>query len=557
MNNSKKIYLAVVMLSTFLIALIPVFHVGLSVGKEWKGVVPEYIEDSAYYYARINDVVRGNPLIGNPYFIEYKDEIPPAFFVSDWLASLPFFIGLPFSVSVVFNIILWSLIFITIIYFLFNKFGMDPKLSAVCSIIVYFQVFWLFVRPVSMQVIFPAYLLFLYAIFHWQEEPLDKKRSWFLVIASIYSIYIYTYLMQLVLVTYGLLVLFYFYKKNNDYLKNLFRILLLIFVSSLPFLLVTFFQVSHPLYTETLNRIGFLETHLPRMELYYYGRWVVFTIIIWYFSRRFFGVYKTEDSKKLFNFFLLTGTALLITASSNIITGKELELANHLGRFITLWFPVAFTTYLFLFYKVLKDKGETTNRAKKLIIGFFVVIGIFVMIRNVPRAFTFFRNSPDSMSKVQTYKDPLMWLEKNIEVASVIWATDRLSVYIPIETSHYVLFHPSAFLQIVSDKELEERYLISQFLRGGATRDKIEQDVGIYGGAGKALLGPSMQVHFDGMYKVYTEQISVDILTHLKKFGVRYIVVDGENNIEIEQVNKLPVKEVHRSENFVVYILLF
>ena len=193
-------------LLVLLICLVPIFHIGFTVGDNWKGIVPEYIEDSNYYYARINDVVRGYPFGGNPYFVEHKDSISPAFFISDWVASMPFLIGLPFNLGIIFNVIVWSEIFVFILYFLFKKFEVSEINSIVFSIVTWLQVFWLFVRPVVMQVIFPGYALFLLALFLWIENK-SKKRTFFLVLTSLYCIYIYTYLLQIVFFTF--LIIFF------------------------------------------------------------------------------------------------------------------------------------------------------------------------------------------------------------------------------------------------------------------------------------------------------------------------------------------------------------
>ena len=154
----------------FLTSLIPVFHIKNTVGSEWKGIVPEYIEDSSYYYARVNDVVRGNLLVGNPYFMEHKDSISPAFFLSDWFASIPFILKMPFNFGVLFNIIFWSEVFVLTLYFLFRRFGVSEIQSSIFSFLTYLQVFWLFVRPVAMQVIFPGYALFLLSLFIWSND---------------------------------------------------------------------------------------------------------------------------------------------------------------------------------------------------------------------------------------------------------------------------------------------------------------------------------------------------------------------------------------------------
>ncbi len=555
MIQTKKIYLGLMFLAVFLVSLVPVFHIWSAVGASWKGIVPEYIEDSSYYYARINNVVRGHPFIGNPYFIEHAKSISPAFFVSDWLASAPFVLGIPFNISIVFNIIFWSEVFVFILYFLFKHFDCSDGESFIFSTLTYIQVFWLFVRPVAMQVVFPAYGLFLLTLFLWLKEKDNKKKILFVVLSSLYCVYIYTYLLQIVFFTFIIVFLQFLISKNWEALKKFIKILFIILAFSIPFLIISYIQISNPLYPETINRIGLLYTHIPRMEFYYYGRWVVAVIFLWFLSRKWIPSFKSEENNQIYNFILITGLGLLVASGSNIITGRELEISNHIGRFIIWWFGVTFFVYLSIFIKNYQSQISSLNLYKKICLFLIMLVCIGAMVRNIPRAFPFFKLNKANLVNIQNYGGPLNWLKENASQPSVVWADDRFSGYVPIYTKDYVLFHPSGVLQLVSDKELEDRYLVSKFLSGGLTRADIEREVGLYGGAGKALKGPYMQADFDYMYNRYQVDIKPNILKFLTDFKVQYIVIDLDNKTEMTKVKKFPVNEVYNDSHFVIYKL--
>lgn len=555
MSPTSKTPISAMVFLVALISLVPVFHVGSLVGNSWRGVVPEYIEDSSYYYARVNDVVRGHYLIGNPYFIEHKDSIPPAFFLSDIIDSLPYFV-MPFSWAVVFNIVLWSEVFVLLLYVIFRRLGFSETISPIFPVLMYVQAFWLFVRPVSMQTIFPAYLLFLLALFLWLKDDQNTTARWFLLASSVFAIYVYTYLMQIIVITYGVVFLYLIFNKQKEKFQNLLKLSIVLALACIPFAIITWFQINDPLYLETIKRIGLLDTHIPRMEFYYYGRWIVLTLVLWFLSRRWMPSLRDEENNNIFKFFLITGLSLLIASGSNIITGKELEIANHMGRFVIVWFPMAFLSYLYIIFQSFRGESVKVNIYQKIVLGVLILIGCFAMIRNIPRAFPFFRNSSESMTSLQSYAGPLNWLVENIDQPVVVWADIGFSGYVPIYTNNYVLFHPSGVLQLVSDNELEDRYLVSKFLSLGPSREDVERDVGLYGGAGKALKGPVMQEHFDYIYNHYQEDIRPNVIKFLEYFRVEYIVVDLENNTEMTGVKKLSTQEVYNDGHFVIYKIL-
>ncbi|MES3005124.1 MAG: hypothetical protein V4690_03390 [Patescibacteria group bacterium] len=556
MKKNHNFYLYILLGLVFLTSLIPVFHIKNAVGTEWRGIIPDYIEDSSYYYARVQDVVRGNPLIGNPYFIEHKQSISPAFFFSDWFASIPFILNLSFTFGVVFNIIFWSEIFVLILYFLFRRLDVSEVQSSIFSFLTYLQVFWLFVRPVAMQVIFPGYALFLLCLFVWSNDRTNKKKTIFLIISSLYCIYIYTYLAQIVFFTFALVLVNLLILKDWLSFKRLFKLLLFILVFSVPFLFVTYLQVSNSSYPETIHRIGLLSTHIPRMDLFFYGRWVVIILFLWFLSKKWISSFQSNDNIRTHHFFFITGAALLITAGSNVVTGKELELSNHIGRFITWWFPLTFFVYLSILIKSYRSSVSGINAYKKIILGGLILLCFFAMYRNIPRAFIFFRMDKMDSINIQGYAGGLKWLKDNISSPSVVWADDRISGYIPIMTQHYVLFHPSGALQMVSDRELEDRYLVSRVMFGDMSRYDFEKDVKLFGGAGKALKGPVMQDVFIDMEDRFNNDIKNNVSFWLKKYNVKYLIMDLRSSSNVSLSKEVLIKEVYNDSNLAIFEIL-
>src|SRR3989344_4737718 len=91
------------------LAVIPITHTYFQNGSSWAGVVPSFVNDDLYYYARMNNITNGYPFIGNPYYFEHRQEISPAFFVSDWIATIPMKLGVSFILTISFNFIFWSI----------------------------------------------------------------------------------------------------------------------------------------------------------------------------------------------------------------------------------------------------------------------------------------------------------------------------------------------------------------------------------------------------------------------------------------------------------------
>lgn len=91
----------------------------------------------------------------------------------------------------------------------------------------------------------------------------------------------------------------------------------------------------------------------------------------------------------------------------------------------------------------------------------------------------------------QGYERPLRRLEENEQVPKVIWTDDLMSLYVPVLIKHYVLYAYPVIWHLVSNEELEERYLISRYFYN-LTQKYIEKDFKLYAGHGPAISQPAL-----------------------------------------------------------------
>jgi hypothetical protein len=294
--------------------------------------------------------VDGYPLIGNPYFIEHRDEFPPAFFVADWLASIPLFLSIPIVPALLTNIIIWSLALFVITHAILVSLGVRSHVAALGAIILGVQVFAQMVQPVSMQIVYPFFLLFLYAYLLWLKNPNERARQIGFAVSTALCAYIYTYSIQIVAVLFALTGIWILFREREFFFSYL-RTSLIGIALCIPLIVFTLLQVQHEHYFETLARIGLIHTHLP-VTLAFYVLLIPLAFLalgLLIGSRDFIFVKKISPSV----FFLgTTGLSLVVVMFSNIITGTDLELPQHIERFIVPWLMLLLQKFLLELLKI-------------------------------------------------------------------------------------------------------------------------------------------------------------------------------------------------------------
>ena len=551
----KKLFVLAALLGTLVPAIFVIYQVG---GWEnWQGILPSGTTDSRYYYARIHEVTDGHPLIGNPYVYENRDAIAPAQFLPDIVSAVPMLLGLPFNLGVVVNMFVWSLIFLILAYKLFRLELMPRRWAILWSVITYVGVYSFVIKPTVMQIVYPVFLVFLIALLKFLHEPHNRKIQFLLSIVAASTFYTYAYLSYFVLLTLTFIFFWYLFTRRFKELRGLVLVGAFSGLLLIPFGLFTLMQMSGHYYLETFRRLGLVYTHIPAIEAFFFGRWIVIGLgalgLLW----KFFPKSDEGDSVRKV-FWLATGMALLVGLVLNIITGVEFTLAIHIGRFVRVWMVLILGVALYEWYYSRPDK---LGSVKYIIITILLLILSVGVISNVSRGLSFFNynNRGNDIADSQKYASPLKWLDLHESEESVIWANDSIAQYIPIMTRHYPLFAPQTLLHSIGAQDLETRYLLSRSL-GVLTIEDLKHDFFIHSGAGLAKEQPLAQNRqawlctkakylFSGLecppytdpvtsqgdeyFETMIERYGVvksNRATLLEHFNVKYLIVDRAND---------------------------
>ncbi|OGH68212.1 MAG: hypothetical protein A3C15_03125 [Candidatus Magasanikbacteria bacterium RIFCSPHIGHO2_02_FULL_50_9b] len=460
------------------LALVPHARIARAFGSV-PPVVVSIIEDDRYYFSRSKEIADGNFFIGNPYYIEHADDTSPAFFVSDWIAAVPHVFGFSANQVGVINLVVWSVIFFLIVLVLLQELGATRRHAIAASLFVFIALYAPVVRPVSMQIVFPFFLLFCVMLVRWLKEQ-SLWRAFALAAAAAVNFYIYTFSWQIIVVALAILFLRLALRKDLT-LKKVCHVVIPLLVLSAPAVAYMIHQTNAPFYWETMERIGLVATRLPTAAALLHGVALVAASALWYLCRKNNnGVTATDQSDKKY-FFVIMTVALCITALSNIVTAKELELGSHVGRFMDLFSVIIIAVTI----------PHIALVRRRLALNLLLICLIAVTVVFVLRRMSITRSilSPDIAYNIanQAYAGPLQWLETEIKNPSVILANADLSEFIPVMTKHYVAFYQTASLQLISNQEQIERYLISRPDLIAVDRAMLHDNVRVYAGTGPAI----------------------------------------------------------------------
>ncbi len=563
-NTSKKYYLILV-ISVILASLLPVLHVYMQAGNSWKGIAPSFVDDDLYYYARMQNVVHGYPLIGNPYFFEHRGEISPSFFVADWLSTAPEFFGLSFISTVILNFVFWSIAFALLMYALLRKLRVSPISASVFAFVSYALMYMLLLRPSVMQIVAPFFVLFCLALAGWllSEKP-TRSQNIFLTVSAAVSFYIYSYSWQITLTMLGLTGVFLLWQKNWPKLKSLIGVGFVILALALPIIFYTLKQLSHPYFWQTMARINLDNTRLPTLLSFVDVGIIALVLLIWYLTFR-----RTKATESTFIF--ITGAALAVMLFSNVITGKDFEISNHIDRYVLVW--MSFTLFAAAFFAI----KQRRTVLYLLFLFSFILYGCLLS-----QGFGVVSIIKTDTTSVQAFAAPFYFLRTSGEKEAVVWSDAGIGSYIPIYTSNFTLFHPLGGLHLMSDSEVEERYLVSHYF-DNLTLTDIENDYRQYAGVGNAVheyktYNRKVKIctlffsyfgatcgqqtnpvdfkgisYFEGLLSRYQNNIKPHIMDELAKFHVKYLLKDTLKDTKFTP-EKLPnTKLVYRDARFEIY----
>ena len=583
-KENKKI-LAWLTLATLLLALLPVLDTVVTIGSRWKGV-PQLYADEVLYYAQVREVAEGHMLFGNPYFYEHREDPTPALFGSNWLASIPFFLGFSLPAAIMANFLVWSLVYVFTVFYLLRKLGAN-KWSAFGALFVFIQSYLTVYRMSVRQEVFPFFFIFYIALFAWLERPGDKKRIVALAISAGTSFYLYSFFWQVVVVTLCFVLIYSivqkFIVKHNiprPSIPNILAVCGLATVISLPFMIYMWSLIKTPFYWESMGRFGLINTHVPTAEVVYSGSWVIILLILFFLGRKCL-VDKPELSEKysfVFVFFILTGLSMVSLQASNLITGKELETAQHIKSFIVPWLAIGFFTWIGYSFR--------WRHFSAIIPGIILVTILLANIHFILFINIFTNGDPLALRRdMQNYAAPLAWLDKYESNPVVIWSPPEnlITPYIPALTKHYVLYAEPGNLNILSDNEVEDRYLTSKYLNGVSTTT-LRDEFPLYAGRSRVYHYPKTlerkqkicrllhiedifefcpkeidrfklvgNEYFERLVDQYKKDIVPNITKKLMMYNVRYILIDKKQSPDTRPNSLVGVNKVYDDGRFEIY----
>ena len=473
-----KLHRPAVLLMVIVLVLtsIPVLDVFIVTGKVWQGFPPIFTD--SFYDSRVQTVVKGNTIAGEPYFFEHRNDPPLVIFAGVWLNAIPQLAGLPLEASLLLNFIVWSLLFAAVAYRLFRELRMPRWIGVGGTGLLYLESYSHVWRTVNLQTVFPIYFLFYIALARFIRDQ-SRKNIVFLSLAIGATFYFFSYLWQAVGITLVLLLLYALVRKDWRFLKKAFISSVIGGLIGAPApLYMLWLSFKSPYFWESMGRLGLVSTHIPTSEIFYSGGWIglsLFLIAILFWRARTFR--KDAEFVPFFVFTCISGLGLWIMQGSNLITGKWLETGEHVRILLLpwlIWSTIALAVFLW------RRRAQLSRGIK----AFSVIMLITLSGGNI--YFFCYYFSPflpanfdqQGFQTQELYAKPLTWFEQNVKDPSVIWSDPHefLSTLVPIYTKNYTLYAYYGMLELMPEGEIRERYLVSQYFNNPTVADLENSD---------------------------------------------------------------------------------
>ncbi len=489
LHRSLAVLLGIILVLT----TIPFLDMFLVLGTPWPSIMPVF-GDEPFNPARVQSIVKGSFVGGHPYFLEHHTDLPLVIFAGAWINALAQLAGLSYNAAMLFNFILWSLLFALALYYLFREVRTPPWVAVFGTVALYLQMYAHVWRPINLQPVYPFYFLFGIALVRFIREQ-SRRNTIFLGVMMGVMFYLYSYLWQAFVITLGLLFLYALLRRNWPLLKAVLSSSLIGGVIGLPVVLYALWlSRTSPYFWESVSRLGLVNTHLPMAEVVYSGGWAGATIaflavLLW----RSPELRQDAEWRLLSLYLILSNLGLWVMQGSNLFTGKLLETGEHLRIFIL---PM-------LLFSTVSIGALLWRRRVQLSLGLKTfAVAALTLFSTVSGYYTYQYFSPFLPSAVhpdlwhpeqnlwedeQRYAKPFAWLEENVQNPSVIWADphDFITANIPVFTRHFTLYAMYGMLELMPEGEVRERYLVSQYFNNPSLEDlRKESEMRLYLGRG-------------------------------------------------------------------------
>ena len=551
----------------------------LNIGMDnFKGVYPIFADDEEYYMARTKDVIDGHPTLGNAYIKEHQDGpymLPP---LAEWLfakTATTIHVSVPglFAVSD----FIFPFATTLILYGLILSLTSSKKVSLITSFIfciLFIRYFGRAINPQFSFIFLMAGLWMVGKIYFLKESKNIKKIIIYNFILAVFFgilVYVYPYFWTTVIVVYFLTLLARLAIDKDFWFptKNLAIFFPIAFIFSLPYLVNLMKIYKNPVYSETISRMGMINTHWPA-AFYNVGITLIMATVLTLLR-------KSMDTPKLYFSYALLGAGIILNWQ-NVITGKYLLFSGHYFQATVFIIWIILSIIIIPIIHRLKNKQNMINTAFAVLGVVFFLIAIFYKQADGIKRAVFTSELESKMTELQQMRPVFDWFNDNTTKDSVVlYFTDSSMYLYPVYTHNNIYGPASPFL--ISNDEIEERWVrqnifndkinekyitenektiwqndfIDKYQNKEVRRKVIRFLTGIEGE--KAEILP--KEYAERVFAKYKKAKDVGLEKALKKYEIDYILLDRkvEDNkrIEIELKKEKFLELIKEIDNIVIY----
>jgi len=429
------------------------FHAQL--GQWMPTILPQVEEDTLYYLAQVKEVLDGHPALGNPFIRAYADASFPGLRLPVWITAGPGFLGADINTVFVINTFLYSIITGGLLFVLSMRIsGKRRTLSACAAIVGAATLHNLLLRPAIMQTIYPAFILFLIALFSVLQKPREWKGYVFLTLTLTLQFYMYPYCWITAFTATGLLFLITAWHRDLKALSFLLLTSIGVLVLSIPQILTTLSLFHDPTALAINIRSGLVETHHVLLLTITNLKYTILLILVLLFVR----LRRAWSAPEML--LVLIGLSLMIGATSNIVTGKEVDFETHFWRLEILMNVIALVILIPALFRKSGNWEKIPLGLATLALLFTVSNRTFIRANSF-RYLRLARQTAAEHRSLQEYDRVFSYFRKQGVRNQTIAVPHVMSSYIPVYTENYVLMHFRAGLHVIPAEELLTRFLTS------------------------------------------------------------------------------------------------
>jgi hypothetical protein len=352
---------------------------------------------------------------------------------------------------------LYSLIYLSLWIFLITRivnFGLSRNITKsffITSIILvlffsrysFFKGLYPFAQIINPQFSIVIWLYGIFLLFKILDEGETKKRNlWFVVLYAMnITVASLSYLFVFIsLISTSLVAILYMLSKKQ-YHKSFF-LTLVIFISVVPYTLITLRNINDKNSLELVERLGLISSRLPGAAL---TLLIIFITLISIFSnRKLFAETKSFLFRKVLT---ITTIGLIIASQSNIVTNRSIQFSDHF-----LVFAVCNLVILMIFFTLhLKILDIKLLTPKLILVPLMISLVVYSVFKTFLPAIQF--EKEHNLYKLISYK---------FDSYTNVIVDAPIADAFPIYSNSKILYQNDIYTYKFSNRELLERYYISK-----------------------------------------------------------------------------------------------